>query len=253
MISSDEVDMRLKYNFIQHFYIADKETYEAILCECLNKSNKMIDLLGGEFTPISKQSEGQADVVAKKSQYELDFKMMISESLKEYQVHSEPIIEEITRGVKISCNPEPLKKKILLIWNCCRNLTAERLQELRQENDMEGKAVVHFFDKVINKKKHILLFIPVYFSTVEEELKPSEQFDAIFMELSITTQYIYEYREQNCKGYDTFIAYIANILPKNEKFFVFAQFTRGGLVYIDKVAMSSLAKILKLKEENPHF
>ena len=45
----------------------------------------MIGLCGGNFSLIKDQCNKQPDVIADNSGYEIDFKMMISETLKEFQ------------------------------------------------------------------------------------------------------------------------------------------------------------------------
>lgn len=52
---------------------------------------------------------------------------------------------------------------------------------------MEAKAVTHFLDKVINKQKNTLLFVPVYFTTVDRTISSKEQYDQAFKELSSST------------------------------------------------------------------
>lgn len=243
-------DAILEYGFLQHFYIADKNTYETILCECLNNSEKMLNISGGKFSLIKEQSNGQSDVKADNTGYELDFKMMISESLKEFQSRTAPIIQEIAPGVKSISKPPQLKKKVVLIWNCCRNMTEKRLQGLRNQKDMEGQAVTHFFDKVINQNKNILLFIPVYFTTVNKNISPEEQYANVFNEISASTQFIYEFRNKHCTGYDTFLVYIVNN-PQNKEFnFVITKYESRGLEFIDKVRMFSLKSTLSLAVDN---
>ena len=243
----------LEYSFLQHFYIADKNTYETILCECLNNSKKMLNISGGKFSLIKEQSNGQSDVKAANTGYELDFKMMISESLKEFQSRTAPIIQEIAPGVKSISKPPQLKKKVILIWNCCRNMSEKRLQELRNQKDMEGKAVTHFFDKVINQNKNILLFIPVYFTTVNKNISFEEQYENVFNEISSSTQFIYEFRNKHCTGYDTFLVYIVNI-PQNKEFsFIICKYESEGLKFIDKVRMFSLKSTISLAIDNEIF
>ncbi len=120
----------LQYDFFPHYYTSNKDIYEPILCECLNKSKKMIDLCGGKFSLIKNQCNKQPDVIADNSGYEIDFKMMISETLKEFQSRTAPIAQEIAPGVKAFHNPPQLKKKVVLIWNCCRNIHPSQLRRV---------------------------------------------------------------------------------------------------------------------------
>lgn len=224
--------------------------YETILCECLNKSNKVIKLFGGKFSRILNQENKQPDVIADNTGYELDFKLTISEPLKEFQSRTAPTVEEIFPGVKSYSNPQQLKKKVVLLWNCCRNMDETRLQALRKKSDMEAKAVTHFYDKVINQNKNILLFIPVFFSTIDKTLCADMQFETIFQEISSTTEFIYEFRNKNKEGYDTFIIYVINIPEEKEFTFVISKFTEKGLELIDKVRFFDLKSTQKLASEN---
>ena len=236
----------LQYDFFPHYYTSNKDIYELILCECLNKSKKMIDLCGGKFSLIKNQCNKQPDVIADNSGYEIDFKMMISETLKEFQSRTAPIAQEIAPGVKAFHNPPQLKKKVVLIWNCCRNMDDARLQYLRTQKDMEAKAVTHFFDKVINTDKNILLFIPVFFTTVDQSLSAEIQYETIHKELSETTSYINE----KCNNYDTYIVYAVNIPNKKEFSLIIAKFTANGLEIVDRVSFFSLESVQKLAIEN---
>ena len=83
---------------------------------------------------------------------------------------------------------------------------------------MEAKAVTHFFDKVINTDKNILLFIPVFFTTVDQSLPAEIQYETIHKEISATTSYIYDYRNEKSNGYDTYIVYAVNIPDKKRVF-----------------------------------
>lgn len=240
----------LQYDFFPHYYTSNKDVYEPILCECLNKSKKMVGLCGGNFSLIKNQCNKQPDVMADNSGYEIDFKMTISETLKEFQSRTAPIAQEIAPGVKAFHNPPQLKKKVVLIWNCCRNTDDSRLQYLRTQKDMEAKAVTHFFDKVINTDKNILLFIPVFFTTVDQTLSPEKQYETIHKELSTTTSYIYNYRNQKSKGYDTYIVYAVNIPDKKEFSLIIAKFTANGLEIVDRVSFFSLESVQKLATEN---
>ena len=240
----------IQYDFFPHYYISDKNTYEMILCECINKSKKMIDLCGGKFSIIVDQHNKQPDVVSDISGYEIDFKLMISETLKEFQSRTAPIAEEIAPGVKAIYNPPSLKKKVVLLWNCCRNIDDSRLQYLRTQKDMEAKAVTHFFDKVLNTNKNILLFFPVFFSTVDKSLSSEMQYETIFNEVSSTTSYIYEYRNKFCSGFDTYVIYAINIPNQNEFTLIISQCTSNGLKIIDTVRFFSLETVQKLALEN---
>ena len=164
------MDSLLEYSFLEHFYTSSKDVYETIICECLNKSENMAQLTGGSFSLIKEQSNKQPDVASQVTGYSIDFKMIIAESLKEFQSRTAPIIQEIVPGVKSIIKPPSFKKNVLLLWNCCRNMNEERLEKLRNRRDTESKAVTHFFDKVLLTKKNILLFLPVYFSTVNKSL-----------------------------------------------------------------------------------
>lgn len=240
----------LQYDFFPHYYIATKDVYETILCECLNTSDKAITLFGGKFSRILNQENKQPDVVVNNTNYELDFKLMISESLKEFQNITSPVVEEIAPGIKCYSNSKTLRSKVILLWNCCRNINEARLQTMRKRGDKEAKAITHFFDKVINQNKNILLFIPVFFSTVDKTLCVDMQYETIFQEISSTTEFIYKFRNNNQSGFDTFIIYVVNIPQDNEFTFVISKFTENGLEFIDKVRFFELESTRKLATEN---
>lgn len=245
-------DSLLKYIVLENYYIASKVVYEPILCECLNSSSKMIELSGGRFSLVLEQNNKQPDVRAENTGYEIDFKMAIAESYKEFLSRTAPIIQEIAPGVKAFCPQPKLTKKVLLLWNCCRNMSEEKLHQLRSQNDMESKNVCHFFDKVINCSKNILLYLPICFETVREDLTAEEQIETIFRELSDTTQFIFEFRANQQSVFDTYLVYLVRT-SKNSQYFVISKFTESGLYYIDNVDMFSLESISKLRANNTLF
>lgn len=243
----------IQYTFIEQFYTTNKKTYEPILCECLNKSKTMTTLKGGNFELIKEQSDSQPDVVSLNSGYTIDFKLMIAESLKEFQNITAPVIYEIAPGCNIIGAQKSLTKKVLLLWNCCRNMNETRLTELRQRRDEEAKSVIHFFDKLLLTPKNILIFFPIYFSTVDKTLDVQTQFQSILDELSTTTEYFYQHRQKYCPKFDTFICYLVKISDNREPYFIIAQFTNNGLNYIDTIPMFSLESISNLLADNAFY
>ena len=101
--------------------------------------------------------------------------------------------------------------------------------------------------------ENILLFIPVYFTTVNKNISSEEQYENVFNEISSSTQFIYEFRNKHCTGYDTFLVYIVNI-PQNKEFsFIICKYESEGLKFIDKVRMFSLKSTLSLAIDNEIF
>lgn len=240
----------LEYSFFPNYYIAKKEVYKNWLCESINLSKKFTNSYGNNFELIKEQSNGQADVISKDTNYEIDFKLMISNTLKEFLSLSAPIIEEIAPGVKIYSQPRQIEQKAVLLQNSCRDINKDKLEKLRKRNDVESKEVIHFFDKVLNKSKNILLLIPLYITTIDKNLSPDEQLKTVFSELSDTLQYIYEFRCEKQPNYDTFLFYILNI-PQNRKFYlVMSKFSSSGLILIDSISFFSLKSIISISEYN---
>lgn len=101
----------LKYTVMKNCYIANKTVYEAILCECLNKSVEMLKIGGGEFLLITEQGSGQPDVIVESTGYTIDFKMMISETYKEFMSRTAPVIQEFIPGVRAYSKPPSFRKK----------------------------------------------------------------------------------------------------------------------------------------------
>ena len=242
----------LKYTVLENKYISNKDVYESVLCDCLNQCPNMIEMVGSEFCLIKEQSNGQSDIRADKSEYEIDFKMMIAESYKEFLDRTAPITVEIVPGVKIYSLPPKLSKKVLLLWNYCKDMTDERLEQFRHQKDMDAKNVVHFFDKVINCPKNILIFMPIYFETIQNVLLNEKQFEIALEELSSSTKYVFDFRSTNQNGYQTFLVYLQKV-SNNEIYFVISEFTEQGLRLIDRVNMFSLKTVLQIKEENAIF
>ena len=258
----------LKYTLFPNYYTSDKYTYESFLCECLNKSGKV-----GKFSLVEDQSNGEPDVVGtdnKGNKIKIDFKLMISQDMKKFQNETSTKVKEIDKGVRIfgykSHKKEQAKREVVSLWNACRNMNEEQLQNLRIKktkiaNTVKEKAektvaeeVVHFFDEVLNVKKNILLFIPVYFSIVDESLSTESQYNTISEEIYNTISYIYNFRNkiknENGEPFRTFIIYTVKIANTEECNFIIAEFKSEKLKFIDKVEMYSLETIKKTKELN---
>lgn len=236
----------IKYDFLEHYYIASKHEYEGILCELINRSSAFIKIGGGIFEQIKIQNSSQPDVIVPTSGYSLDFKLMISESLAEFRNLSKPHVVEMVPGVKIHQPGKKIKQKAVIFPNAIRDITEEQLTSYRKEKDVASKSIVHFFDKKLNIPKHIFLFLPLYVSTVDKTLSPDLQFDLIRKDFSDTLQYIHSYRNMNQPGFDTYFVYILNIAKIRKLSFVLTQFTDSGLCVLDTVDMFSLKTVQHL-------
>ena len=239
----------IEYTFLQHFYISPKETYEKILCECINKGQGLKEKCGGNFVAVSDQSHGECDAVVPSTDYGLDFKLMISETLAEFLSITRPQLKEIAKGVTVTCCCDPITANVVLLPNACRNLTEERLNKYRKGHDKLSKAVVHFFDETLNTAKNILLFLPLYVTTVDKTKRTNERFAAIDAEFSDTLQYIHTYRNTKHPGLDTYFVYIVNVEKTRKSSFVISQFTTEGLRTLDVINMYSLNSVVELAEK----
>lgn len=131
-------------------------------------------------------------------------------------------------------------------------MNEESLQQLRLQKNSEAKGVLHFFDKVINCPKNILIFLPIYYETIDKSLLVEEQSEIIFNELSDTLKYIYEFRKEHQPNLKTYLVYLEK-LQKDCTNFVISEFTEYGLAYIDSVDMFSLKTVLRIKIQNTIF
>lgn len=239
----------IKFDFLEHYYIEKKERYESILCELINRSPAFNRIGGGAFQQISVQNEGQPDVIAPASGYSLDFKMMISQTLAEFRNLSKPRFVEISPGVKTQQAGREVTQEAVIFPSAIRNITEEQLIKYRKENDRISKSIVHFFDEVLNVSKHILIFLPLYVSTVDKTQPSNIQFDQILTEFSDTLQYIHTYRSLNQSDFDTFFAYIVRTTKTRKPSFVIARFADSGLCLLDTVDMFSLHAVSNLFDE----
>ena len=243
----------IEYSFIPNYYIGSKDVYEKYICDCLNLSSKMIEFCGGTFSKIEEQSHGEPDVIVNTSNYGLDFKLMISQTLAEFRNLSSAQIVEIAKGVKAYHPGKAIKQRAVLLPNACRNITEAELTQYRAKKDVLSKAIVHFFDRTLCTQKNILLYLPLFITTVNKSIPYSERVSIVENEFSTTLQYIFDYRRKNCPNLDTFFVYILNDETKNKFYFNICQFTTRGLIHIDSVDMFSIPSIIKLAEENSIF
>lgn len=239
----------LKYDFLEHYYIAPKDRYEKILCECLNRSDILREIAGGYFEQEIIQNKGQPDVYVPSSGYALDFKLMISKSLAEFRSLSSSSMVEVFPGVRIHQAGKKIQQKVVLFPNAIRNITEDQLREYRQEKDIVSKAITHLFDNILSTPKHILLFLPLYISTSDEMLSSALQLEQSRKEFSNTLEYIYTYRKSNHPDLDTFFVYILKNIPERECYFVITQFTETGLKTLESVDMFSLKTVRKIHDE----
>lgn len=231
----------VQYAFLQHFYYGDTQIYESILCECINRSEKMREIGGGEFARITDQRHGQND--AETNKYSLDFKLMVSSSLAELQsVSSEKVYEPI-KGVRMISGGKQTSQRVVLLLNACRNINREKLDDCKKMNDAASKEVVRFYEKTLKKPKNLFIFLPAYVSSVNQELPIPGQYNAIQKDLSDTLGYIFDYRQEHQPKYDTYFSYVVNI-PSIKRFdIVITKFTTEGLLELDRVDMFSLKTV----------
>lgn len=238
MLNVESSAPKIEYGFLPDFFYSSKKVYENILCELLNKSSYFAD---GKFHLIENQSKGEPDVINDKTAYSLDFKLMISQSFAELQ----KIIKKTGGTVSLKKKPE-----IVFMLNACRNMNSTKLKDYNKRNDVLSKTVSHFFEKNLNVSKNLLLFIPLFITTVDSALSKEEQFELIHREFSETLNYIHSYRVDTQKTFETFIVYIVNIHNTAYFTFVVSKFTDNGLKTIDKVDMFSLESVLDVAVEN---
>ncbi len=253
-------DSILKYNFLKFAYIDSKDhkgnnkNYEYILCELLNECKDIVHYFSDvdvnnlnaseiNFEILQNQSKGEADIREAMTNYELDFKLMISNSLAEVQ--SKTIYHDRKKGITVECGIDgPIE--VISLYVACSDMTEIKLQKLRIQKNKESKSVLYFFDKVINVDKNILIFIPIYFWPIDYSCLPEKQHEIIFNKISLSTKYIYTYRNKHKPTYDTFIVYLEkiNTNKKTEYNFIISKCTANGLKYIGKVNMFCLKTII---------
>ena len=240
----------IEYSFMPHYYIATKDIYESYICDCINKCENFNKLVGGNFQKITSQCSGQPDAISNETSYSIDFKLMISNSLAEFRNISRSRVYEPVPGMKIFCPGKKTKQNVVLMPNACRNIDKDQLAQHRTSTDPISKAVVYFFDKVINTPKNILIFLPLFISTVDKSIPLEQRIDLSKTEFSDTLKYIFEYRNEHHSAHDTYFMYIIND-EKNRKFyFVLCEFTSSGLTILDIIDMFSIPSVVFLAQKN---
>ncbi len=236
----------IKYSLMQHYFIQKDTIYESLLVELLNHS--AFTQKYGHFTYIPKQPSSEPDAVSD-NKYEVDFKLLISGEMAEFRNLTQPIIQELAPGVKAISSPR-LKDKdetVITLFNALRSMNEEKLYAARQNTDDVSNAITHFFDKVISKKKNIILFIPLYLDAVDEELTIKEKEKAIAREIYEQNKFIYDFRRKHFNGYDTYLIYVEKFsFSWKEAVFVIAEFSENNLSIIDRVPFFSIDEVKKL-------
>ena len=204
----------------------------------------------GSFSHIEKQPKGEPDAISD-SGYAIDFKLLISPSMSKFRNTTKPRKIEIFPGIRTTNYPEPCQATVVSLFNALRGMNDDLIKDIRQNDDEISKDIVHFFDKVISKNKNILLFNPLYLNTVDKTLSIENRQSIINDEIYSCNRYIYEYRDKNFAGFDTYIVYIENFTNSwSESMFVIARFTEKNLEIIDRVQLFSLDSIKKLYDIN---
>lgn len=240
----DVTTANLQYGFLEYFYYGNTKDCERILCDCLNQSSRMKQIGGSEFKLISEQHNRQNDVEA--LEYSLDFKLMVSESLAEFQSLSTKKAYEIEKGVYAFTPGKRIQQKAVMLLNMCKSLTKEKLSNYRLKTDKASRSTVRFFDGILDTPKNLFVFFPAYIQTIDQSLPADEQYSLIQNELSETLKYIYIFRKERQPSFDTFFAYITNI-PFDYKFtMVINSFTESGLQELDKVDYFSLPSVQEI-------
>lgn len=245
----------LQYGFLEYFYYGNKKNYEKILCECLNASPAMKKIGGGTFSLVEQQHDKQDDVTA--LNYSLDFKLMISQSLAQFQSIITPKANIDKHGISHLVPGKSCKQKAVFLLNMCRNINETLLTEYRikaqgsdhNHKDKPYKEIVYFFDKTLNTPKNLLLFFPAYIETVDFSLTKAQQFSSIHNELSHTLKYLFEFRKAQQPNYDTYFVYIVSVHNCCNFFMVINQFSDSELILLDYVDYFSLSTVRNIGKQ----
>lgn len=237
----------IEYRLLEHYYIENKDVYEPILVELLNKSKLKKDY--GDFKWIKNQSCRQPDAVSEQG-YSVDFKLLISQDMCEFRNLTKLKKIKIDTGGFFVVGSETKEATVVSLFNALRAIDEAKLIKMRTEIDKFSKAVVHFFDKVISKEKNIVLFNPLYLDTIDKDLSEKDKFTVILNELSETTRFIYQFRSSNYPNCQTYFIYIISRRKITDHIFVISQFTSEGLKVIDTVNVFELNTMIKLYNDN---
>lgn len=241
----------IQYVFLEYCYYGNTRVYESILLECLNKSEKMKQIAGGTFRSIASQAHGECDVCT--NEYSLDFKLLISPSLAEFQSLASPKVCEIASGVYAHINGKKIEQRVVLLLNACRNITPELLNIYRSQKERLSKDVVRLFDQTLSRNKNLFIFLPAYLSAVNQSLDYDQQFEAIRQDLSESLEGMFRFREKQHSRNDTYLAYIANIPEKQDFSVVILRWNGFELEEIDRVFWFSLPSVREIAERNMIF
>lgn len=242
-----EIDQTLMYkqlpaHLIVTNFIAGEEDcdYEIYMRDFLNQSTFFMALSKGhKYQAPATESHGEPDAIS--DEYTIDFKLLVATSRMEANSVLSGSITKYGDGFYGFGASKVHGEKICT--NLCQALRYKDVTELeaiidRKSHSLLEKDVIDYLG-VLEKKKNILLFLPVEFSFSEEHSK-KDAISSIQQAIGFDLKASIEYREKNVKGYD---AYIATLYDAKVLFF---KLSANGAKYVDCVNVSSSKSFMKL-------
>ena len=206
--------------------------YERYMVEFINNCSAFISHFKNNFTLYEQQSNSEADCFSyyeDGEKYELDFKLLSSQSFMEYQ--SIATIRKVypIPGLCMNQNPKTTGKTfdVSFPWNIIPNFTCDELYMIkeRKKKIKKPKDVIEWL-KIMETKKNILLFFPFCFTNASSYTN-SELIVNSWIPNHL--QRLFEYRETRITGFDTYFSTIV------EDEYLLFQKNGPNMVFIDSV------------------
>ena len=176
-----------------------KKIYEEFLLNIVNSSRHFLNKLKYE-SPIC-ESHGECDCIS--TCYELDFKLLISNSYMEGKSIALMSYTYISEGVRLGHpgGKEPQKKDLGLIHK-------QLMQPYICEGDKGDKHDFNSLREILKRDKNLLLFLPYRFSFDGNELFNENDINNI-LSTDICAKLV-EFRKDFINKYDTYFVYLFN-------------------------------------------
>ena len=183
---------------------------EIYLREFLNASHYFRQLSNGdEYKKPDKENNGENDAIS--SSYEIDFKLLISNSMGEGKRNTSLQKIEYRPGMVAAVPPKSKKQyyEVTYIAKLLRGYAAEDLEKRNytKEHEVEVRDLDNFV-KVLQTNKNILFFMPSTFSYFDKTLSRDEKVCILTNALEHDMLESFSYRQKHENDKDTFLSTI---------------------------------------------
>lgn len=205
--------------------------YEIYLRELINSSAYFLDKGKSAYSEPPSEGAGQCDAVSEG--YELDFKLLDSQTklMADSILKKQPMVFAPGFVVYTECKNQGGKVTATRLHVAMRGLSVDDLVNIRRTktNRTNISNDIPQILEVVEVKKHILMLFPYIFS-FGNELHPEDPIEAIRIAMNEDFRNLFLYREKMSPGFDTYLTAVFS-----DSFLIF-KIIRGEFSLVESIS-----------------